>query len=78
MRAFLNDLPEPASDNIANMSTMDTRETPFSDRQPAMKRMSDIAEVASMTPAEAKSYDISSESWLSSRDSCDTAQRKER
>lgn len=62
--------------NIANMSTMDTREIPFSDRQPAMKRMFDIAEVANMTPSEAESYDISFESWLSSRDSYDTAQRK--
>lgn len=62
--------------NIANMSTMNTREIPFSDRQPAMKRMFDIAEVANMTPAEAESYDISFESWLSSRDSYDTAQEK--
>lgn len=62
--------------NIANMSTMDTREIPFSDRQPAMKRMFGIAEVADMTPAEAGSYDIGFGSWLSSRDSCDTAQRK--
>lgn len=62
--------------NIANMSTMNTREIPFGDRQPAMKRMFDIAEVANMTPAEAESYDISFESWLSSRDSYDTAQRE--
>ncbi len=62
--------------NIANMSTMDTRKIPCGDRQPAMKRMFDIAEVANMTPAEAGSYDIGFGSWLSSRDSCDTAQRK--
>lgn len=58
------------------MSTMNTREIPLSDRQPAMKRMFDIAEVANMPPAEAGRYDISFESWLSSRDSYDTAQKK--
>lgn len=89
-RAYLQELPDyvgapPESCttkagerlyNNANVSTMDTRDIPCGDRQPAMKRMFDIAEVANMTPAEAESYDISFGSWLSSRDSYDTAQRK--
>lgn len=62
--------------NIANMSAMNTREIPFSDRQPAMKRMFTIAEVANMSPAEAESYNISYLSWMTSCDMYDTAQRK--
>lgn len=59
--------------NIANLSNMETQKVPFSDRQPAFKKMFSIAEVAKMSPEEAERYNISLDAWRVSYDVYHTA-----
>lgn len=60
--------------NLSHMRNMNNAQSiPFADKQPIFNKVFNIAEVANMTPEEARRYKISEKSYLDSRAVMETA-----